>query len=150
MRTRAVSRLTTLYLLRLRLLVEQPDRTPLLGEEVQVIGHAGLADSPDWLQHDQVLGLLEKAQPDGNIPDEEKRELISAALSGYAGLDAYIRLTLQGRAEALTESHRGIRQAVSLKVRGLTVKPQTPPDLLGLLVLQPMVEEGGGERGERR
>jgi len=47
--------------------------------------------------------------------------------------------TIQGRAEALTEAHRRIRQAVSLKVRGLTVKPQMPPDLLGLLVLQPLV-----------
>ena len=43
------------------------------------------------------------------------------------------------RAEALTEAHRRIRQAVSMKVRGLTVKPQLPPDLLGVLVLQPRV-----------
>jgi len=41
MRTRSISRLTTLYLLRLRFLIEQPDRTPLLAEEVQVIGHVG-------------------------------------------------------------------------------------------------------------
>ena len=39
----------------------------------------------------------------------------------------------------LTEAHRRIRQAVSMKVRGLTVKPQFPSDLLGLLVLQPLV-----------
>jgi len=41
----------------------------------------------------------------------------------------------------LTEAHRRIRQAVSMKVRGLTVKPQMPPDLLGLLVLQPMISK---------
>jgi hypothetical protein len=29
-----------------------------------------------------------------------------------------------------------------MKVGGLTVKPQFPPDLLGLLVLQPMVTSG--------
>jgi hypothetical protein len=28
---------------------------------------------------------------------------------------------------------------VSLRVRGLEVKPQFPPDLLGILVLQPVV-----------
>jgi superfamily II DNA or RNA helicase len=44
-RTNAVSRLTTLYLLRLRFLIEQPDRTPLLAEEVQIIGHTGTADN---------------------------------------------------------------------------------------------------------
>ena len=74
-----------------------------------------------------------------HIRDEEKRELTAAALAGYEHLDAAIKQNLQGRAEALTEAHRRIRQAVSLKVRGLTVKPQFPPDLLGLLVLQPLV-----------
>jgi superfamily II DNA or RNA helicase len=140
MRTRSVSRLTTLYLLRLRFLIEQPDRTPLLAEEVQVMGHTGPADKPAWINQDEVLALLEKAHADANIRDEEKRELAAAALAGYEQLDAAIKQTLQGRAEALTEAHRRIRQAVSLKVRGLTVKPQLPPDLLGLLVLQPTVE----------
>jgi superfamily II DNA or RNA helicase len=139
MRTRAVSRLTILYLLRLRFLIEQPDRTPLLAEEVQVIGHTGMAENPAWLDQDQALTLLEKAHADANIGDEEKRELVSAALAGFEKLNAAIRQTIQGRAEALAESHRRIRQAVSLKVRGLTVSPQMPPDLLGLLVLQPFV-----------
>jgi hypothetical protein len=139
MRTRSVSRLTTLYLLRLRFLIEQPGRTPLLAEEVQVMGHTGPADKPTWINPDEVLTLLEKAHADANIRDEEKRELTAAALAGYEHLDAAIKQTLQGRAEALTEAHRRIRQAVSLKVRGLTVKPQLPPDLLGLLVLQPVV-----------
>ena len=52
-------------------------------------------------------------------------------------LDAAIKQNIIGRAEALTEAHRRIRKAVDMKVRGLTVKPQLPPDLLGLLVLQP-------------
>jgi superfamily II DNA or RNA helicase len=139
MRTRSVSRLTTLYLLRLRFLIEQPGRTPLLAEEVQVMGHTGPSDKPTWINPDEVLTLLEKAHADANIRDEEKRELTAAALAGYEHLDAAIKQNLQGRAEALTEAHRRIRQAVSLKVRGLTVKPQFPPDLLGLLVLQPLV-----------
>ncbi|MBI2925884.1 MAG: DEAD/DEAH box helicase [Verrucomicrobia bacterium] len=139
MRTRAVSRLTTLYLLRLRFLIEQPDRTALLAEEVQVIGHTGDASKPAWIDQAQVLTLLEKAHADANIRDDEKRELTAAALAGYEKLDTAIRQTMQGRAENLTEAHRRIRQAVSLKVRGLTVKPQMPPDLLGLLVLQPLV-----------
>lgn len=139
MRTRSVSRLTTLYLLRLRFLIEQPGRTPLLAEEVQVMGHTGPADKPTWINPDEVLTLLEKAHADANIRDEEKRELTAAALAGYEKLDAPIKQNLQGRAEALTEAHRRIRQAVSLKIRGLTVKPQLPPDLLGLLVLQPAV-----------
>ena len=126
-------------MLRLRFLIEQPNRTPLLAEEVQVMGHTGPADKPVWIGPDQVLTLLESAHADANIRDEEKRELAATALAGYEKLDPAIRKTLQGCAEALTEAHRRIRQAVSLKVRGLTVKPQLPPDLLGLLVLQPLV-----------
>ena len=141
MRTRAVSRLTNLYLLRLRFLIEQPDRTPMLAEEVLVIGHTGTADKPVWLAGDEVLTLLEKAQADANIGDAEKSELVSATLAGWDKLDSAIKENITGRAEALTEAHRRIRQAVKMKVGGLTVKPQLPPDLLGLLVLQPFVGE---------
>jgi hypothetical protein len=127
-------------LLRLRFLIEQPDRTPLLAEEVQIIGHTGTADKPTWIDGDEVLTLLEKAQADANIGNEERRELVSAALDGWDKLDDAIKQNITGRAEALTEAHRRIRQAVSMRVRGLTVKPQMPPDLLGLLVLQPLVK----------
>ena len=148
LRTRAVSRLTTLYLLRLRFLIEQPDRSALLAEEIQVIGHTGPADKPTWLSDDEAFALLEKAQPDANVSIEERRELISAALTGWDRLDSAIRPNIQGRAEALTESHRRIRQAVSMKVRGLVVKPQLPPDLLGLLVLQPMISSEKNPQSE--
>ena len=139
LRTSSVSRLTSLYLLRLRFLIEQPDRTPLLAEEVQVVGHTGSADNPVWLAPDAVLTLLEKAQADTNLDPEERSELVAAALAGWEKLDDAIRQNISGRAESLTEAHRRIRQAVSMKVRGLTVKPQFPPDLLGLLILQPMI-----------
>jgi hypothetical protein len=142
LRTSSVSRLTSLYLLRLRFLIEQPDRTPLLAEEVQVVGHTGSADNPVWLAPDAVLALLEKAQADVNLGPEERGELVGAALVGWDKLDDAIRQNIQGRAESLTEAHRRIRQAVKMKVGGLTVKPQFPPDLLGLLVLQPMVTSG--------
>jgi hypothetical protein len=106
---------------------------PLTGATDEIVAvHKGLPEA-------EVLRLLAEAQPDANIGPEEKRELTAAALAGYEKLDATIKQNLQGRAEALTEAHRRIRQAVSLKVRGLTVKPQMPPDLLGLLVLQPVV-----------
>jgi hypothetical protein len=138
MRTRSVAKLTSLYLLRLRFLIEQPGRTPLLAEEVQVIGHTGTASKPVWLKDEEALMLLEKAQADANIRNEEKRELVFSALAQWENLDSAVQQTVQGRAEALTEAHRRIRQAVSMKVRGLSVKPQLPPDLLGLLILQPL------------
>jgi len=47
---------------------------------------------------------------------------------------------IQQRAQELEASHKRIRQAVSLHIRALQVQPQLPPDLLGILVLQPVVE----------
>ncbi|GIW91779.1 MAG: hypothetical protein KatS3mg109_2211 [Pirellulaceae bacterium] len=51
-----------------------------------------------------------------------------------------IRDRVAQRASELADAHKRIRQAVSLRVRGLEVKPQFPPDLIGILVLQPMVQ----------
>ena len=137
-RTRAVERLTILYLLRVRFLIEQPGRTSQLAEEVQVVGHEGVAERPTWLADAALLALLEKAQADANISDAERKDLITAALAGWKSVDSAIQKRIEDRAESLLESHRSIRQAVSARVRGLAVKPQLPADLLGLLILQPL------------
>jgi len=42
------------------------------------------------------------------------------------------------RAIALEESHKRVRRSLRLRIRELSVDPQTPPDLLGVLVLQPV------------
>ena len=43
------------------------------------------------------------------------------------------------RGAELERSHKRVRQAVGLRVRELAVAPQFPPDLLGVLILQPVV-----------
>lgn len=153
-RTRAVEALTTILLLRVRYLVEQPELRPLLSEEVLVLAfsEAGPADAI-WLEPGDALRLLAEARPDANIPLAEKRELVERALAsvgdweetaGEWGKDhplrGAIRDRLTRRAKELTDAHKRIRQAVSLRVRGLEVRPQFPPDLLGILVLQPVVQ----------
>jgi hypothetical protein len=141
LRTRAVTRLTTILLLRVRYLVELPGKTPLLSEEVMVLGYTpDGAGEPRWLADAEALRLLAEAQPDANVPMPEKRELVRAALDEWPRLEADIKVRLGKRAQALEESHKRIRQAVSLRTRELAVQPQWPADLLGLLVLQPLVE----------
>lgn len=165
-RTGDVSRLTTILLLRVRYLVHQPERAPLLAEEILVTGFthgspAGLArgvasegsipspkarqggdqvgEARQWLSDAEALRLL-AAQPDANLPMAEKRELIEAALAAWPTLETTVRERIAARASELEKSHKRVRQAVALKVRQLTVSPQFPPDLLGLLVLQPVVK----------
>lgn len=139
-RTRAVARLTTILLLRVRYLVKQPERAPLLSEEICVLGVTSAANGKsDWLSTTDSLDLLAKARPDANIPMPEKKELIRALLDTWPKLEASLEQWIGLHAADLEQSHRRVRQAVSMKVRQLSVEPQFPPDLLGLLVLQPMV-----------
>ena len=153
LRTRAVEELTTILLLRVRYLVQQPQVRPLLAEEVQVVGFtgAGQRDS-EWLAAQDALRLLAEAKPDANIPLAEKRELVEKLLEGIGEwriangewgmgnrIQHTIRESIVRRAGELTDAHKRIRQTVWLRVRGLEVTPQFPPDLLGLLILQPVV-----------
>jgi superfamily II DNA or RNA helicase len=153
LRTRAVVDLTTLLLLRVRYLVEQPQGQPLLAEEVLVLGGVGLeSGEARWLETGAALQLLATAKPDENLPLAEKRELVQHLLACLGPwqeteenwgrdhrLQQAARERILQRAAELEAAHRRIRQAVSLQGRGLKVKPQLPPDLLGLLVLQPVV-----------
>jgi hypothetical protein len=142
-RTRAVQCLTTLILLRPRFQLLQPDRPPLLAEEVLVTGFEGFVDR--WLPQDQALDLL-NAEPSANLPASEKRELVDLMREEVRRLvevapDASpLGRILKERARELEEAHRRIRQSVGRPVRGLRVEPYWPPDVLGLLVLQPEVE----------
>ncbi len=152
-RTRGVEIMTTLLLLRVRYLVAIPDRAPLISEEVLVMGYRpqGMVEET-WLSDDQALRLLAEARPDANIPDGEKRELAQSVLDeigdwnstkvewGKGGwVQGAIARRIDLRAKELEESHKRVRKAVRLRVRELKVKPQLPPDLLGILILQPMV-----------
>ncbi|HWP03303.1 MAG TPA: helicase-related protein [Gemmatimonadaceae bacterium] len=157
LRTRAVEELTTILLLRVRYLVEQPQARPLLAEEVLVVGYrASGARDAEWLPETEALRLLAEAKPNANIPMAEKREMVQRSLealgewgrassewqvaSGVDTILAGIARKIEERASELEKSHKRIRQSVALKVRGLDVKPQFPPDLVGILVLQPMVQ----------
>ncbi|MBI5525930.1 MAG: DEAD/DEAH box helicase [Deltaproteobacteria bacterium] len=137
--TRAVSRLTTIFLLRSRYLVEQPARTPMLAEEVLVAGvvPGRRAGQHEWLTEGEALRLLAEARPDANVPMNEKRELAGLALGEWPGIQGALKARIEARAQELEKSHKRVRQAVSMRVKELAVRPQPPPDLLGLLVLQP-------------
>jgi hypothetical protein len=54
-------------------------------------------------------------------------------------LQGGLRDVVLGRARELEEAHRRIRRTIGTTVRGLKVEPYWPPDVLGLLVLQPVV-----------
>jgi superfamily II DNA or RNA helicase len=142
LRTRAVERLTALFLLRPRFEVMPPNRPSLLSEEVLVVGWQVFSER--WFAPEEALALL-AAEPSSNLSPAEKRELVARVLEearpllGEPASGPFLEL-LQRRAEELAAAHRRIRQSAGQPIRGLQVKPHWPPDLLGVLVLQPEVQ----------
>ena len=141
-RTNTVDRLTVLLSLRVRYLLSQPEKTPLLCEEVVVSGIQpnGKKERFDLLADDDALRLLGNAMPDANVPMSEKQELVAAMLERWPLWQPDIEDHLRERSAELEKSYKRIRRAVSLRVRELSLDPQLPPDLLGLLILQPVAE----------
>ncbi len=142
LRTRRVERLTTLVLLRARYHLAQPGRPVGLSEEVLVTGWRG--QPAQLLAPGEALDLLERVEPDDEVPRGEQRELVEHALQRLQLLlddpetSPFARL-LSERADELLAAHRRVRQEVGERVRGLRVHPYWPPDVLALLVLQPVV-----------
>ncbi len=151
-RTTAVSVLTTLLLLRVRYLLQFPQQPPLLAEEALITGYRSpWLDPSPGLTPQQSLDLL-YASPTGNIPISEKRELIENALYELEGWQTFqpkhqssaaifdhLRTTIEQRAKELERQYVQLQQELHQKIEGLTLTPQFPPDLLGILVLQPQV-----------
>jgi len=138
-RTRAVKRPTTLCLLRTRYLFEQPDEPESLAEEVLVAGWRSENGSPGSpLSSDSALELLAAAKPDANVSPAEKRDRVEAALSAWTTYAPSVGQRMNERAAELLAGHRRIRQALSRRIRNLAIRPQHPPDLLGLVVYLPM------------
>jgi len=140
LRTAAVGRRTILLLLRLRFAIEESGSRPLLAEEVFVCGFRGRPpDSLDWIAPEEAVGLLDVPGL-GSIPLAERRENLSEALAWWPELQTHLAPIIEGRAAKLQASHRRVRAAARLAGRTLSVRPYFPPDLLGLLVLQPVAK----------
>ena len=138
-----ISRLTTIVLLRVRYLIKIPQRAPMLSEEVFVTGYVG-QDASEWLDEKEAYRLLSEVQPTQNIDMDEKRERILIPLDLWnqkaPGVYGAIEDKVKERAKELEASHKRVRKTASLRIRELKVEAQTPPDLLGVLVLVPAVE----------
>ncbi len=117
---------------------------------------SGYRPTGELLEPDHARTLLADATPAANIPLEEKRQLVEYALSHLAAalapdgdhmhrsplgerLARQLRELLHQRAEELADSHRRIRSAIGTSARSIHITPLLPPDVLGIVVLQPVV-----------
>ena len=143
MRTAAVSRRTTLLLVRFRMHLELPgrdDRRQVVAEDAQVLAYRGRADNADWLTPDEVQVLL-TARPVGNIPPDQAEDFAERAVADVAGLRSRLDEEADTVATRLREDHIRVREAGGQHARRqIAVRAQKPADILGVYVYLP----GGG------
>jgi len=136
-RTDAVSKRTTLLLLRLRYLIyESGDDTPTLAEETICWGFKGLSQNLEQISLDESQELLDSAKAAANVPSVEKAEVLKETISWWDGLQSEIDKLIEDRARVQGESHKRLKRM--LKEKKVSIEPQKPPDLLGVVVLLPV------------
>jgi hypothetical protein len=118
-RTTKVGRRMVLLLLRLRYLLEQPERQPLLAEEVLVMGLQGHNPvGPVFLGDDEAHRLLVEAVPDAPVSPQERREMLAEVLKWWDDLLPHLDGKAHERAQRVGEAHRRVRAAARMVRRG--------------------------------
>lgn len=140
MRTDAVTKRTTLLLLRLRFQIHErakgaASERALLAEDCALVGFRGAPDAPQWLNDEETEALL-NAIPSGNIAPDQASDFVARVVENRALLDAHLESVAHARAEELSQAHRRVRDAT--KTGGsVRVEPTLPLDLLGVWVFVP-------------
>jgi hypothetical protein len=139
-RTKKVSKKTTLFLVRMRfhLVTRRGDEErQLLVEDVALFGFDGSVDIPRWLSDEETETLLQ-AEPDANVSPDIARSQLENVVSGFSSLSPAIEQKVKARGDFLLEAHRRVRKAAGLGVRALRVEPHLPVDVLGAYLFLPV------------
>jgi superfamily II DNA or RNA helicase len=132
-RTRAVGRLTTVLLLRLRFTLVTSGRRTLLAEEATALAFA--ADDR-VASGAEALTLLE-AEASGNLEPTVIARQVDRALAALYKHEAAIRTYAAERGAALGHDHDRVKAATRGEGATTEVSPVLPADVIGLYVLVP-------------
>jgi hypothetical protein len=135
-RADAVTRRTTLLLLRIRYLLEEAQATPTLAEECVVCAFTGRPGQLSWLDEAHAMELLQAAQPVANVLPAEREAWLAETLGWLPELESELTQIVEARAERLGRAHRRVRKIT--RTGRLKVTPQGTPDVLGVYVLMPV------------
>jgi len=140
-RTGAVSKRTTLLLLRLRyhiVAAQNEQERPLLVEDTLALAFAGAPQNAEWLDLAAAEQLL-LAHPEANISPEQATDFVRKVEEGFDLLRPMLEQAARQRGEALLEAHQRVRRASKIRNMRYRVEPQLPPDVLGIYVYLPKV-----------
>jgi len=137
LRTELVDKVTTVYLLRVRFLIEtlKKDNT-ILAEEMLMFGYSGSLENPKILGDKEALECIVNISASNIIEKDYSVELLDKALKDFNGLDVHLKKILEKRKEILLTAHTRLRKIT--KEMKIDVIPQLPADVLGVVVLVPV------------
>lgn len=138
-RTSAVSRRTTLLLLRLRyhiVATQGGTERPLLAEDTLAVLFAGSAANAEWLDG-QVAEQLLQARPEANISPEQASDFVRKVEENFAALRPHLDQVAHERGAELLEAHQRVRRDSKVRNVRYRVEAQLPPDVLGIYVFLP-------------
>ena len=138
-RTRGVSRRTTLLLLRLRfdVVTRAPngERTQL-AEEARLLAFEGSPEHPTWLSDEQTERLLDLT-PDANVPPDQARHHLERILEHLEALQPHMDEDARRRAAEVAAAYARLRQGAAMRRVRFEVEPKLPADVLGVYVYLP-------------
>jgi len=136
-RTRAVTRKTTLLLFRCRNVIEEGrTRHQIVAEEMRLWGWRGQPGQQDHLSHDEARELLQVARASSNLSPEARKAFLENELQLLDGLGQDFDRIAEEQSKQLVEAHERFSSLLD-KRRFQVVYPVLPMDILGVYVLLP-------------
>jgi hypothetical protein len=134
-----VKRWTTLLLLRYRyhIITKEGDTaSELLAEDSALLAFTGAPERAEWLDPDEAEALL-TAVPTENITPSQAADFVRKVIDGLDHLRPSLDDSARCRGQELLESHRRVRTAARVRNVRHDVRPELPPDVLGIYVYLP-------------
>ncbi|MDD2600794.1 MAG: helicase-related protein [Kiritimatiellae bacterium] len=142
-RTAAVAKKTTIFLLRARNVIEERNKGyQLVAEEMLIWGYRGSAMDGEILELHEAETLLISARASESLNPHAASTTLSQELAVLPALKEPLRAVAEERCIHLVEAHERFSKAVGGNCYN-TVKPVVPLDIMGLYVLLPL--NGGAE-----
>ncbi|MER7433964.1 DEAD/DEAH box helicase [Pseudonocardia alni] len=138
-RTDAVTARTTLLLVRYRFHLTLPSRggtRELVAEDARMLAFTGSPGSAQWQTPEEALALLD-AKASANTDPAFAERTLDRILGAIAETTEHLESYGKQLAAELLASHRRVRSASGEIVRGVQVRAQACPDVLGTYVYLP-------------
>lgn len=139
-RTDAVDRWTTMLLLRYRfhILTSRGEQsTELLAEDSQLVAFTGTPEGAEWLDTVQA-DKLQNAEPKDTITAAQAGDFVRRVIDAMPQLRPKLEEFANRRGQEVLDAHRRVRTAARMRGIRHEIRPEMPPDVLGIYVYLPV------------